>query len=116
MRRIKISTGLTLRSYLVFLVIIAGFIALAARVFCLQTINFDYYQKKVVDQLTTESTISSERGSIYDASGEVLATNVTSYRIFISPSSIQKAMQNGREGLDESEGDQPTPVMPINVQ
>jgi stage V sporulation protein D (sporulation-specific penicillin-binding protein) len=101
MRRIKISTELTLRSYFVFFIIIVGFIALAIRVFCLQTINFDYYQKKVVDQLTTESTISSERGSIYDANGEVLATNVTSYRIFISPSSIQKAMQNGREGLDE---------------
>ncbi len=90
-----------MRSYLVFLVIIAGFIALAIRVFCLQTINFDYYQKKVVDQLTTESTISSERGSIYDASGEVLATNVTSYRIFISPSSIQTAINNGKTGLDE---------------
>ncbi len=90
-----------MRSYLVFAVIIVAFVALAIRVFCLQTINFDYYQKKVVDQLTTESTISSERGSIYDASGEVLATSVTSYRIFISPSSIQKAMQDGRAGLDE---------------
>lgn len=34
--------------------------------------------------------IPAERGSIYDANGNLLATNLTTWRVFISPSDIQK--------------------------
>ena len=57
----------------------------------------NFTKKKVVDQLTTESTISPERGNIYDSDGVPLATNVTAYRIFISPSGIQNAMKEAKE-------------------
>ena len=38
--------------------------------------------------MTTQNTVNAERGTIYDRNGNPLATNITTYRIFISPSSI----------------------------
>lgn len=96
--RIKIGTKLVLRSYMLFALIIAAFVLLAYRILSIQTVNFDYYQQKVIDQLTTESTIYSKRGSIYDSDGVQLATNISAYRIFIAPSNIRAA-------LSESEGE-----------
>lgn len=97
MSRTRISTKLARRAYVVFAVILVGFLIVAAKIFTLQTVSFDFYQKKVVDQLTTESTISAERGNIYDSDGVLLATNVTAYRIFLSPSGIQDAMKEAKE-------------------
>ena len=42
--RIKISTKLVMRSYILFAVIIAAFAFLAYKIFAIQTVNFDYYQ------------------------------------------------------------------------
>ncbi len=101
MRRNKISTGLIWRSAVIFLLTVGCFVVVGVRIFMLQTVNFDYYQKKVVDQLTTESTKSAKRGEIYDADGEVLATNITAYRIFISPSGINREKKEAQASGDE---------------
>jgi penicillin-binding protein 2B len=79
--------------------ILLVFAILLGRIFWIQTVDFDKYLSKVIDQMTTQSAVSAERGTIYDKNGNVLATNITTYRIFISPSSIlshqQKADNNG---------------------
>ena len=79
--------------------ILLVFAILLGRIFWIQTVDFDKYLSKVIDQMTTQSAVSAERGTIYDRNGNVLATNITTYRIFISPSSIlshqQKADNNG---------------------
>ena len=90
--KIKISTKLVKRSYVAFALIIAVFALLAYRILTIQTVNFDYYQQKVINQLTTESTIYSRRGVIYDSEGAQLATNISAYRIFIAPSNIRAAL------------------------
>ena len=90
--KIKISTKLVKRSYVAFALIIAVFALLAYRILTIQTVNFDYYQHKVINQLTTESTIYSRRGVIYDSEGAQLATNISAYRIFIAPSNIRAAL------------------------
>ena len=69
------------------------FLGLLLRIFLIQTRDFEKYQGKVIAQLTTESKVNAERGDIYDANGIVLATNITRYRVFISPSSIAKAQK-----------------------
>ena len=75
------------------------FAILLGRIFWIQTVDFDKYLSNVIDQITTQSAVSAERGTIYDKNGNILATNITTYRIFISPSSIlssqQKADGNG---------------------
>lgn len=76
------------RSALVLLGIVAVFAVLLIRILWIQTVDFDRYLSKVIDQMTTQSSVSAERGKIYDRNGNVLATNITTYRVFISPSSI----------------------------
>ena len=75
------------RSAIVLVGIIAVFIILLIRILWIQTVDFDRYLSKVIDQMTTQSSVSAERGKIYDRNGNVLATNITPYRVFISPSS-----------------------------
>ncbi len=77
----------------VILMSLAGvlFVLLLLRILIYQTKDFQYYQSKVLEQLTTEADVSASRGRIYDANGVLLATNITTYRIFISPSSINTA-------------------------
>lgn len=80
--------------------ILLVFAILLGRIFWIQTVDFDKYLSNVIDQITTQSSVAAERGTIYDKNGNVLATNITTYRIFISPSSIlsnqQKADSEGK--------------------
>ncbi len=91
MARGRLSTEAVRRSTILGILIIVVFGALLLRVLYIQTVNFDKYQKKVIDQMTTKSAVPADRGKIYDMNGNVLATNVTTYRVFISPSSIKSA-------------------------
>ncbi len=74
----------------VILMSLAGvlFLLLLLRILIYQTKDHQFYQNKVLQQLTTEANVSAARGHIYDANGVLLATNITTYRVFISPSSI----------------------------
>ncbi len=90
MRFETISTGALRRATLVSMMVTLLLALLLIWVLVIQTTDFERYQKKVIDQLTTESVINAKRGNIYDAKGVLLATNITAYRIFISPRSIQK--------------------------
>lgn len=70
----------------IFLVMV--FLFLACRIFAIQVFDFARYQKKVLDQLSTESPVRAERGGILDAAGRVLAANRTVYRISLFPNVI----------------------------
>ena len=69
--------------------------------FDLQVLKYDYYQKEVLNQLTYETEVNPERGTIYDRNGNTLATNATVYLVFISPQDIIDAMAEaeGEEAL-----------------
>lgn len=60
-------------------------------VFRLDYLNYDYYREKTYDQITTSSTLGAERGSIYDANMNLLATSNTVWRIFVSTRDIRSA-------------------------
>lgn len=83
--------GLFKRSRVLLFLAIALFGGLLLRILLLQTVDYDHYQQKVLGQMTTESEVVAERGNIYDVNGVLLATNINTYRIFISPSSIADA-------------------------
>ena len=96
MRRQTVSTGAIRRSTIVALAVFGVFAVLLIRILIIQTVNFEKYQSKVINQMTTESPVPADRGKIFDRNGNVLATNITTYRVFISPSSIASA--SGTEG------------------
>ena len=62
---------------------------LLLRILLLQTVDYEKYQNKVINQMTTEVEVAAERGNIYDTNGILLATDVTCYRVFISPRTIE---------------------------
>ncbi|MBE6643996.1 MAG: PASTA domain-containing protein [Ruminococcaceae bacterium] len=64
---------------------------LISNLFKLQISGYDYYKEKVYDQITTTSPLKANRGKIYDANMNLLATSDTDWRIFISTKDIKKA-------------------------
>ena len=99
--REPVDSGVVGRSKALWVILILGMSALLLRVLLLQTVDYDRYQKKVVEQMTTQSEVRANRGNIYDANGVAIATNITTYRVFISPSSIAEEQseknQNGED-------------------
>ncbi len=79
----------TYRRTLIFaLILIVAWGILIGRLFLLQIVDNDKYQAIVIDQLTKEYTTDAERGKIFDCNMKLLATNTTTYRVFISPYDI----------------------------
>ena len=74
------------------------FLILALRIFIYQTFQFGAFEQKVIDQITQETSVTADRGNIYDANGIVLATNVTTYRLFLDPAAISR--QSKEDGVD----------------
>ena len=95
----KVDTGFMRRAALVSLAIAVVFAMLGGRILVLQTYGYEKYRGKVIEQLTTKSPSIANRGEIYDACGRLLATNKTTYRVFVSPSAISSA----QKALDKKE-------------
>ncbi|MBQ8140570.1 MAG: PASTA domain-containing protein [Clostridia bacterium] len=91
MEKGSISTSALRRSLILGIAIFSVFGLLMLRILIIQTVDFEKYQNKVINQMTTESPVPADRGKIYDRNGDVLATNITTYRVFISPSGILAA-------------------------
>lgn len=78
----------------------AVFIFLGIHLFAMQGRYSDYYKRKVADQMTTERTVSARRGSIYSSGGELLATDITKYRVFIEPQAVINGQEKAHERLE----------------
>ena len=92
------STKVRARAGILCIVLSVLFLLLSLRIFIYQTFRFDEFEQKVIDQITQESTVSASRGNIYDTNGIVLATNVTTYRLFLDPAAISRASEE--KGVD----------------
>ncbi len=69
-------------------IMIALFLYLLVRILLYQTVHYEKYRDKVLNQITTEAEVVADRGKIYDRNGVLLATGVTTYRVFIAPRTI----------------------------
>ena len=85
------------RARVVSLLVIVAVALLLVRILWIQTVQYDTYQAKVIEQMTTESIVSADRGSIYDTNGILIATNITTYRIFIAPRTIAEEQSEADE-------------------
>lgn len=72
-------------------IVIIGCVGVLFRLFYMQYLQYDHYQSKVIDNIQQESVIPAKRGEIYDRNKNPLATNITTYRLFVSPVDIKKA-------------------------
>ncbi len=86
-------------TFMIVMLVMCGI--LVAKLFNLQITRYDEYQSKVIDNIQQETTVAAERGQIYDRNMVALATNVTTYRLFVSPSDIIK---EGSSKFEEKSG------------
>lgn len=93
MKGSSVNSKVIKRSTWLGIIICVGFAVLLLRILFIQTVKFEEYQDKVLSQITTETKIPATRGNIYDRNGNILASNVVTYRVFISPSGIKNAIK-----------------------
>jgi len=85
-----------------FVILAFGIVAaiIAARLVIIQIKDHEAYKKKVMNEITVETEVNPERGSIYDRGGDVLlATNKTVYLCFISPQDIIDGAAEAKEAV-----------------
>ena len=69
--------------------------------FSLQFINYADYKDKVYDQITTSSKLRAKRGNIYDSNMNLLATDKTVWRIFVSSREIKKQSESSEKAYTD---------------
>ncbi len=85
------STVFRKRGLFLFFFFIGAMLALLVLLLYMQTAGYEEYTARVLDQITVGSALRAERGDIYDRNGNLLVTNVTSYRVYLSPVDIRPA-------------------------
>ncbi|BBB48631.1 penicillin-binding protein 2 [Pelolinea submarina] len=75
-----------IRFIYILIAIVFGFYTL--KLFTVQIINGNYYLEQSEDNRTNEINIQTERGIIMDRNGVVLARNVASYNVTITPADL----------------------------
>ncbi len=89
----KMNKRLPERSLIVLIIFMVLFALLIIRLFYLQVVKYDDYQARVISDVQRETTVTAERGVIYDCNMVALATNTTTWRVFISPRDIKEQSQ-----------------------
>lgn len=89
------------RSAVICAVITVLLLLLCLRIFSIQLFDFKKYEQKVIDQITQVTPVAADRGEIYDKNGIVIATNITTYRLFIDPAVIAQQTANDAQGYAE---------------
>lgn len=82
-------------------IIFAGFGAGVVSLARIQLIHGEEYKEKARMQQLSDTTISPQRGTIYDCNGEVLGESATAWQVYIVPSKIEtdEQMELTVEGL-----------------
>lgn len=99
MQKAPVSPRTLRRSGVVLLALFLILTMLLVRIFAIQFFDFERYQTKVLDQLTTESPVRAARGEILDRTGRVLAANKTIYRVSLFPNVVARSEVEGVDDL-----------------
>ena len=70
------------------------FVLLFFRLFDLQIVQHEELQSKAVNQQTRRTVVTASRGTIYDASGNILAISSSAETIILSPLEINNALND----------------------
>ncbi|MFN8414241.1 MAG: penicillin-binding transpeptidase domain-containing protein [Anaerolineales bacterium] len=76
------------RLTMIYLVIAAAFVGLLLRLLNLQVLQGSSWNIRAIDNYTNEVSVPASRGIIYDRNGYILARNLASYNIVITPASL----------------------------
>ncbi|NMA08405.1 MAG: PASTA domain-containing protein [Clostridiales bacterium] len=80
----------------IFVMTILGFVAFAlliAKLFQVQLVDYEVYQRNAVSQQTRNEVITPSRGTIYDVNGKQLAVSATVETVILNPAGIKDAAE-----------------------
>ena len=80
-----------------------AFIPLFVKLWQIQISQHEYYQDLAVQQQTRDSTVTANRGTIYDSNGEVLAMSATVYDVQLSPRDLVETQESYQEAVEEAQ-------------
>ena len=90
--RLRADTGQHHRIALVMAVLgILAFLPIAGQLYKLMVAEYDYYAAKALRNQTRTSTVTAERGNIYDRNMNVLATSVSVENVYLDPHELKQA-------------------------
>lgn len=69
--------------------LIVGFGVVIIRLFLLQMVDNEKYQDMAINQQLRDTTISPQRGTIYDTNMKVLAQSATVWTVYLSPRNVK---------------------------
>lgn len=76
------------RVWVVYALLIAVVVIVTSRLFTRQVLEYGIWQERSVENYTTEISDPAPRGIIYDRNGYVLARNVASYNVIVTPADL----------------------------
>ena len=79
------------------------FVPLFFKLWQIQISQHDYYQELAVQQQTRDSTVTANRGTIYDSQGAVLAMSATVYNVQLSPKDLMETQETYREKVEDAQ-------------
>ena len=90
-------------TFLILLILVLGFGAVAFRLFYLTIIQGPELQELAVDQQLVDTTLNAKRGTIYDCNGKVLAQSASVWQVIIAPAYLENDEQREylAKGLSE---------------
>lgn len=92
---------------------VAVFIPLLMQLWNIQIVNKDYYENLAIKQQTKELTVDADRGTIYDATGKVLAISGTVHTVILSPRDVGELQAAYAEAVEKAKnGDREYPDYP----
>ncbi len=84
------SKSMIIRMMSIILVITVGFFGAASvNLVRLMLINGEEYKAKAAAQQLSDTTLSAERGNVYDCNNELLATSATAWTVYVTPQDIE---------------------------
>ena len=90
----------------VFLLAVFGvgvFIPLLWKLWNIQITQHDYYEQLAIEQQTRDISVSADRGTIYDAKGNILAISATVQTVVISPKDVVELQEEYAKAVEEAQ-------------
>ena len=90
----RASQGILRRTMVITLLVALAFVPLIWTLFQLMILDHDKYEQMAIANQTRSTSLSAERGVIYDRNMNILAKSVTVENVFIDPKQIATEQQN----------------------
>lgn len=82
---------------------VVAFVPLFVKLYQIQITEHDKYEQMAIDQQTRDSTVSANRGTIYDSKGTPLAISATVYNVQLSPKDVAETQESYRKKVEQAE-------------